>query len=58
LGKPHPTSGNSFAEVAKSGSNPIPDGEQHPQQILEQLKILKAEGLWVRETARAITRRP
>lgn len=52
LGKPHPTSGNSFAEVAKKGSNLIPDGEQHPQQILKELKILKAEGVWVREMAR------
>lgn len=53
LGKPHPTSGNSFAEVAKRESNLVPHGEQQPQQILKQLKTLKSEGLWVREMARA-----
>lgn len=56
LGKPRPASGNSFAAVAKRGSNLIPGGEQHPQQILKQLKILKAEGLWVREMARGVMR--
>ncbi|KAM6262141.1 tubulin epsilon and delta complex protein 1 isoform 2-T2 [Porphyrio hochstetteri] len=44
LGKPHPTSGNSFAEVVKRRSNLIPGGEPHLQQILKQLKVLKALG--------------